>query len=96
MSADKYVTCPRCAKVAASKREKAIAKAQAQYGKVPAAEYRRLIGEAEALPEQPEKHTLAEYYEFIIDETGFFVDFRASCYVCGFSHEYKVTTPVEV
>lgn len=96
MSANEYVVCPRCVKEVTAEREKAIAKAQAQYGKVSAEEYRRLIGVAEAMPDKPKHPTLAEYYEFSIDAEEFSVNFRAHCTACGFTHEYEAITAVEV
>lgn len=87
MSADNWALCPKCKQKADQDYEKKMADLQAQYGKIPAAEYVSALRNAEARPVQRE--TLREDYEMGTDEYGTFsVSYRASCN-CGFSFKFK-------
>lgn len=98
MSADSYSVCPRCAFLAKKARAKALESAEKAYGQVPADAYRRMILEAEAMPEVPKVHDLEEYYSFDIDLAGVFtVKYHCGCRKCGFEHKFEAqqACPVE-
>ncbi len=88
MSADNWRKCPRCAKKLAKTRADKLAKAEAKYGKIPAAQYRSEIAEAEKPIKQEE--TLREDYEYWIDEEGYFqARYNCSCSRCDFEFSFK-------
>lgn len=91
MSADAWRICPKCEKInSEGDREKAISAAKFLYGKVPQADWVRLMAQAEKVVDDP-KETLREDYEIYMDESGFLnIHYRCGCDVCGFSHKYEV------
>lgn len=90
MSADCWRRCPKCLKEATDNRERAVQRAQSQYGKIAEPAYRKLIAKAESPVELEE--TLREDYCVRVDEDGeFSVDYSASCDRCGFEFQHKHT-----
>ena len=90
MSADNWMVCPKCRRDVAETRETRIDKTRKLYGKIPEAEYREKIVEAEKPVEFEE--TFREDYEQGMTDCGeYFVSYSGHCSKCGFrhSHEFK-------
>lgn len=92
MSANNYTKCPQCARQSTEKAEEVKAILTAAYGKVPPDEYLALVKE-NSKP-APLKESLREDWEIGIYKGEFFVSYRASCDVCGFTYEYEVKQDV--
>jgi len=87
MSADNWVTCPRCLANAKKEKEDLIAKKNDCYGKIPEDKYLELVFEADKPIEN--EQTLREDYDIGIDGDEFSVNFRASCTKCGLIYKYS-------
>lgn len=101
MSANNWRECPKCLREGVKEQEQAIADAKAQYGRVPADEYERLMQRARwvAHPENTEE-TLREDWKISTDKAGkFYVSYRCSCENCdfefSFNHEQDALNPKE-
>jgi hypothetical protein len=103
MGANNWSICPQCKKN--KERQDALAKRQLEesYGKVPSEIYLRMIKEFEEKKEIELERTLREDWEIGIyeDEASyvvyeFYVNYRASCEVCGFSFKFKHDEKVEL
>lgn len=88
MSADNWMVCPKCLQDEEKKREKAIEKTNAQYGKVTAEAFRKAIEKAEhpvALDQ-----TFREDYQIGMSTDGsFMVSYGGYCKQCGFEHSHE-------
>lgn len=89
MSANNWRVCPRCKRQNDEERAKEQAEVEGQYGKVPAAEYTRLL-------EKSKKRSpticenLREDWEIGIDQDGtFFVIYHCSCDVCDLNFTFR-------
>lgn len=83
MSADNWTKCPKCELSNKSR----LSKAEAEYGKVSAEEYKRLLDEA--LEEKESEDTLRENYSIGIYHGQFEIEYSASCTECGFNFSYE-------
>lgn len=87
MGANNWRICPQCKKNAETARNTAITTAGAEYGKVDAAEYVRIVNEA-SKPIVMEE-TLREDYQIRTSTDGVFsVEYRASCDECGMVFDF--------
>lgn len=91
MSADNWAICPNCARIAEEKREKAIEKAQAAYGKVTAEKFMAGIAAAEALPDKPEESLREDYCLGTRIDGEFYVSYACSCRECGFEYQFDIS-----
>lgn len=92
MSADDWTTCPKCTEKRGQEWRHAERQAADQYGKVTPEEFTKLMEEVHqkrALAEGDQPETLREDYELGIVKGNFWVTYRASCTVCGFTYEFK-------
>lgn len=88
MSADNWGICPRCKARAIKAREAKQLAAGAAYGKVPSADYLKMLADVEVPLEHEE--TLREDYDVRTGEDGeFCVSYGCSCEECGFKHSFK-------
>ena len=88
MSADNWCKCPKCSERAIEERKAAIAKLDADYGKIPAGEYLRRS--AEVKQEVNGEQTMREDYELGTDTEGIFsVSYKCRCRKCGWSWGYE-------
>lgn len=93
MSADRWAICPKCKKTLNEKRDSAIRKAKASYGKVPEEDYRAAM-DAAGKPVSLEE-TFREDYEQGMDEDGTYsVSYGGYCKRCGFTHKYTFSQDV--
>ena len=90
MSADNWTKCPNCKRLAEAFSEKKWQTAEAAYGSVSAADYRKLCADACAAETPPKSLSLREDYEISVDSDGTFrVSYCCSCQECGFEWKYK-------
>ncbi len=95
MSADRWAICPKCKRTENEKRDAAIRKAKASYGKVPEEKYRAAIEEAGTPIDLQE--TFREDYEQGMDDDGTYsVSYSGRCTRCGFSHKYTHSEDVSL
>lgn len=98
MSASNWDHCPRCRARSVAERNAARALAEQSYGRVPHAEYRRLLADASRDVEL--QRTLREDWELGVAETmtgaTFFVVYRCECRECGFVHVFRHEERVEI
>ena len=88
MSANNWRVCPCCLKRQEEAKAQALAHAERQYGKVPAAEYLALLDKAKATDSPGD--TLREDWQIGLNEDGaFFVSYRGYCERCGFEFRFK-------
>lgn len=91
MSADNWMTCPRCAKTL----DQIMAEAYAKYGHVPAEEYHAELKRAREAAVNL-KDTLREDYEFYWEDEGTIVaSYSCLCVKCGFKHSFKYESKIE-
>lgn len=96
MSADKVGNCPRCTARRNAEREAAIAKVQADYGKIPVDEW--IEARDAAYNVDPyQNQTFQQYWEIGVGRDGVFrFEFHASCKVCKLSFSSVQETPVPI
>lgn len=88
MGADNWGICPKCKERADIKQERLEQRLISGYGKLPEAEYLELREKVSSPPQL--EPTMREDYELGTDSTGaFYVRYRASCNVCGFSYKFQ-------
>jgi len=87
MSADNWGFCPKCMKQHVKYLEELKKNVEQSYGKVSAEDY-LLLTEKLNNPDKP-KDTLREDYDLGISEEKFYVSYRASCKVCGFTFSFS-------
>ena len=96
MSAENWATCPQCKIENALRIAEMEAKVEEAYGVVHAEEYlsmRRAAEKAKVCKPEP---SLAEYYTIGIDpQDKFFVNYHATCSVCGFDHKFEHNEQIE-
>lgn len=93
MSADNWAVCPKCWEDRNREQEKLQTKVDEAYGKVTSKEYLAMLHRLENPPKL--ENTLREEYELGILDGEFYVRYKGSCRVCGFSYEYKQDVPLE-
>jgi hypothetical protein len=90
MSANNWRVCPNCQRLKDAEVAKAIERAEAQYGNVPAKRYAFFLEEVEKLKERYLDETLREDYQLGMDHEGqFCITYRCSCQKCGFAFRYQ-------
>lgn len=93
MSADRWAICPKCKQTEEQKRDAAIKKAKAKYGKVPEEQYRQEIKKAEATIHL--QSSFREDFEQGMDEDGTYsLTYNGECSKCGFTHTYEFSQNV--
>lgn len=92
MSADNWDVCPKCVHEAIVAAEKAAAKVQALYGKVPVEEF-----DARRAALKPvntsDYRTFREDYDIGIDDGAVYVNYRGHCSVCGLKASVQENHP---
>lgn len=97
MSADNWAHCPRCAVLRAAKVSAAEDAASLAYGKVSVFEFDALKDKAAAIRDAQVECTFREDYEFYgADEGVLEVRYSGSCSVCGLSHTFTASDPLDV
>lgn len=98
MSANRWSKCLVCQAKRAADKINALAEAEAAYGKVPAAKYKRLLDAANQGKPGDLDETLREDWELGIDVTTdgvrFALYYEASCQRCGFNYLKRLSEPV--
>lgn len=95
MGADKWSVCPRCKKKAEDDRESLRQQIDYDYGVIPQDKYLDMVKEYNTPIDLGQ--TLAEYYEFIMDDDGSFeVYYEGLCKKCNFVFNFDHKEQVEV
>lgn len=91
MSANNWRACPACMTIGEAKKAEMIREAEAQYGKIPATEYRALISEAEASTVDEPDETFREDWEIGLlgSQPVLVVSYGGSCDECGLTIEFN-------
>lgn len=95
MSATNWDDCPACAERAAKEKADKLEEAAKAYGKVPAAEWKAMLADAESSAKNDDDagETLREDYEMGVGLKDrpfvFWVSYHCECQLCGFSHRFK-------
>ena len=94
MSADNWTICPKCTENELHIIEQKKIALENAYGKVSAKAYLLLVEELTKAEEKlnnedDNQYTLREDYEMGIRNGNFYVSYRGSCGICGFSFEHK-------
>lgn len=90
VSADNWTWCPKCALTHKDARQEAINKARNAYGELPAEEYESRLRMAESITKTDLGETLREDYELGTGkDASFYVIYKCSCDMCGFSYKFK-------
>lgn len=87
MSANNWQVCPQCERRRSAEQAALVVRAQEAYGRVSAAEYKRLVDAACNLPALEE--TLREDWEIGVSGAVFDVGYRCYCEACGFEFRFK-------
>lgn len=90
MSADNWAICPRCRDNAKREHDERFQAALDAYGKVPAAEYERLRGEAQTPFNEEAFRTFREDYEFYGASDGMVTaSYSGHCDKCHLGLDFK-------
>lgn len=93
MSADNWAYCPQCAVDVKEAQAARLTKAEQSYGKVPPADYMRLLESAKVVPELDQ--TFREDYELGVQKDGtFFLSYSGACTLCKCAFTYRHETNI--
>lgn len=90
MSANRWSTCPQCAKSRTGKADALRKQASDGYGVISQREYLGFIREAEKADKETLPNAMREDWEIGLGaDLEVFVDYRAYCETCGFKREFR-------